>query len=307
MGFANVGLAFIFGPGIKPNFATSVLPAIVFFCSFIAIVYYYGGMQYIVAKLSWLFVRLMDTSGAESAVACASPFVGQGESALLVGPFVPFMTKSELHSTMVSGFATIAGSVLSFYLTLVKDPKTILCSCIMSIPAGLLLSKIRYPEKEVSLSKGKVTAPESEENDANFLHAATKGSATGMQLIILISGSLLAIVSLYTAADAFVGWAFGMINIYDWIHPVDLVTGDKFLVSIELLLSYVFAPVAFLIGVPLHEAREAGELMATKMVVNEFVAYDLLSKSSLSSRTQDLLSFALCGFANFASIGTIIS
>jgi concentrative nucleoside transporter, CNT family len=297
--FAKSGLAFIIGKDYPANFATGVLPAIVFFCSFIAIVYYYGGMQYLVAKLAWMFVRIMDTSGAESAVACASPFVGQGESALLVGPFVPYMTKSELHSTMVSGFATIAGSVLSFYLTLVKDPKTILCCCIMSIPAGLLLSKIRYPEDEESISKGTVTVPQSEETDVNFLHAATKGSATGMTLIILISGSLLAIVSLYTAADTLVGWLFSMLTITDWIHPDTPVT-------IELLLSYIFAPVAWLIGIQWSEARLAGELMATKMVVNEFVAYDLLAKSTLSTRSQDLMAFALCGFANFASIGIIV-
>jgi CNT family concentrative nucleoside transporter len=311
--FSLQGAFFIFGNFVPDNFAKNVLPAIVFFCSFIYIVYYWGGMQYIVAKLAWLFVRLMDTSGAESCVACASPFVGQGESALLVAPFIEFMTKSELHSTMVSGFATIAGSVLIFYLTLVRDPKMILCACVMSIPAGLLLSKMHYPELEESISKGDVQIPESREKESNFLHAATNGSATGMQLIILISGSLLAIVSLFAAADHLVGWAFEIYDILDWVNPA--VKGVQPKVSIALLLSYVFAPFAWLIGMPWSESRKAGEIMAVKMVVNEFDAYlrlnlatfDPVTKERIvgifSDRSADLLTFALCGFANIASMG----
>jgi CNT family concentrative nucleoside transporter len=275
-------------------------------------------MQYVVAKLAWLFVRLMDTSGAESCVACASPFVGQGESAMMVAPFIEYMTNSELHATMVAGFATIAGSVLIFYLTLVRDPKTILCACVMSIPASLLLSKMHYPETEESLSKGgEIKIPEAQgEKESNFLHAATNGSAVGMQLIILISGSLLAVVSLFAAADYLVGWAFEMYDIYDWINPaVDNVQPK---VSIALLLSYVFAPFAWLIGMPFNEIRKAGEIMAIKMVVNEFDAYVRLNAATfnpitkeriigvLSDRSADLLAFALCGFANVASMGITV-
>jgi CNT family concentrative nucleoside transporter len=303
--FSHQGAVFIFGDFVPNSFAKSVLPAIVFFCSFIYIVYYWGGMQYIVGKMSWLFMIIMDTSGAESVVACASPFVGQGESALLVRPFVQHMTKSELHSTMTSGFATIAGSVLVYYLTIVRDPKTILTACVMSIPAGLLLSKIRYPEDEVSLTKGKMTETEGHEVEANFLHAATNGSATGMQLIILITGALLSIVSLLAAANFIVGWLFAMINIFDQINPpVDGVYGE---VTVQLILSFIFAPIAWFIGAPWDEARMAGELMATKMIANEFIAYEMLGKKILenafSVRTSDLLAFALCGFANVASIG----
>ncbi|KAJ3305218.1 hypothetical protein HDV03_001816 [Kappamyces sp. JEL0829] len=301
LGFSADGLTFIIGKFTPNNFAVNVLPAIVFFCSFISIVYYFGGMQYLVAKLAFAFVHLMDTSGAESVIACASPFVGQGESALLVSPFVQYMTISELHSTMVSGFATIAGSVFIFYVTVVRDPKTILCCCVMSVPAGLLLSKMRYPEKETSISKGQVSIPEGEEKEANFLHAATNGSATGVQIVLLIVGSLLSIISLFSAWDAFLGWAFGMINVYDWT-----VSGQA-PVSTGLLLSYLFAPVAWFIGIQGNEIRAAGALMATKMIVNEFVAYlDLstaITNHALSDRTADLLAFALCGFANIASIG----
>ncbi|KAJ3258672.1 hypothetical protein HK103_003461 [Boothiomyces macroporosus] len=301
LGFSHTGAVFIFGDFDNDNFAKSVFPAIVFFCSFIYIVYYWGGMQYIVAKMGWFFVRAMDTSGAESVVACASPFIGQGENALLVAPFVEFMTRSEIHSIMTSGFATIAGSVLIYYLTIVPNQSTILTCCIMSIPAGLLLSKMRYPETEESLSKGDVKVPESNHKDANFLHAASNGSAVGMQLVILIGGGLLAIISLYNCVDFVVGWLFAMINVFEYT------TGKQQEISIAFLLSYVFAPVAWLVGMPGGEARLAGKLMATKMIINEFAAYkdlyDAIKAGTFSQRTVDLLSFALCGFANIGSIG----
>jgi concentrative nucleoside transporter, CNT family len=315
MAFSLQGSFFIFGPYIPNSFAKSVLPAIVFFCSFIHIVYYWGGMQYLIVKLAWLFVRVMDTSGAESCVACASPFVGPGESAMLVSPFLEYMTHSEIHATMTCGFATIAGSVLIFYLNLVRDPKTILVACVMSVPAALLLSKMRYPETEESITKGEsISIPEGEgEKESNFLHAATNGSAVGMQLIILISGSLLAVVALFAACDFVVGWAFEMFDIYDWITPV--IDGEQQKVSIALVLSYAFAPIAWLLGMPFDESRKAGEIMAIKMVVNEFDAYLRLNAALydpdtkerivgiLSDRSADLLSFALCGFANVASMG----
>lgn len=306
LGFSLQGAFFIFGEYVPNSFAKNVLPAIVFFCSFIYIVYYFGGMQYIVGKMAWLFVRLMDTSGAESVVACASPFVGQGESALMVRPFVSHMTRSELHSTMTSGFATIAGSVLVFYLTLVRDPSTILTACVMSVPAGLLLSKMRYPEDEVSLTKGSITPTDAHEQESNFLHAATNGSATGMQLIILISGSLLSIVSLLAAANHVLGWSMGMLDIYDTVNPLKE-DGTNRWVTIQFALSYFFYPIAWLIGMPADQCRLAGEVMATKLIANEFVAYttlqELITKKMFSDRTADLMAFALCGFANFASIG----
>ncbi|KAJ3058600.1 hypothetical protein HK102_010403, partial [Quaeritorhiza haematococci] len=270
------GLEFIFGPVKTMNFAISVLPAIVFFCAFINIVYYWGGMQYIVKKFATLMMFLMDTSGAESVVAAASPFVGMGESALLVKPFVEHMTMSELHCTMTSGFATIAGSVLLAYVDLLKDTSSFLTACVMSVPASLAVSKMRYPEKEQSITKGKVRLPEEGEREANFLHAAGNGAATGMQLIILISGSLLAIVSLFSVADFLVGWSFDMINLHDTINGPQK-DGSPTPVSIKLILSFVFAPIAFLLGVPLKDCRQAAEFMALKMVVNEFVAYKALS------------------------------
>jgi CNT family concentrative nucleoside transporter len=236
-------------------------------------------MQYIVIKMAWFMMRLMDTSGSESVVAAASPFVGQGESALLVKPFVEYMTKSELHSTMTSGFATIAGSVLLAYIGFLDDASSLLCSCVMSIPASLLLSKMRYPEREESITKGEVKIPQTEEKEANFLHAAGNGSGTGIHLVLLICAALLAIVTLFTVCDQFVGWAFGMIEVYDFVNGPNP-DGSMKPISIQLCLSYFFYPFAWLIGMPASDARKAGEIMAVKMVVNEFLAYSQLAELS---------------------------
>ncbi|KAJ3065332.1 hypothetical protein HDU98_011309 [Podochytrium sp. JEL0797] len=314
------GLEFILGPKennpFKYTFAVAVLPAILFFCSFISIMYYLGAMQYLVQKFAWIMVRLMDTSGAESVVAAASPFVGMGESALLVKPFVEFMTRSELHCTMTSGFATISGSVLMAYIQYTgnnpESTSTLLASCLMSVPCSLLVSKIRYPETEASLTKGNVQVPESDEKDINFIDAASKGAAIGVQLCLLIAGSLLAIISLYQCANDLVYWAFNMVGIQNWVDPTQPV-------SIALILSYVFWPIAICIGISVGDARKSAEFMATKLVVNEFVAYANLHEfafspnasangsfplnGALSIRTVRLLTFALCGFANIASIG----
>ncbi|KAI9353394.1 H+/nucleoside cotransporter [Zopfochytrium polystomum] len=319
LGFSRFGLEFLFGSNsnnpFQFTFAVSVLPAIVFFCSIISIVYYIGAMQYVIGKFAWLMVRVMDTSGAESVVAAASPFVGQGESALLVRPFVEYMTLAELHSTMTSGFATIAGSVLLAYVNYTGNSpeatSALLTACVMSVPCSLLVSKLRMPEKEASLTKGKVTIPENEEKDANLLHAAGNGAATGIQLILLISGALLSIVALYALADYVVGWVFDMIDVHNWL------SGEW--ISIAFILSYVFYPISLCIGISPYDSRKSAEFMATKMVANEFVAYSDLysyaysnvsgpdgtfpSNGNLQPRTLRLLAFALCGFANFSSIG----
>lgn len=322
LGFSAAGIEFLFfgittNDFFKNTFAIAVFPAIIFFCSFISIVYFVGGMQYIISKFAWLMVRLMDTSGAESVVAAASPFVGQGESALLVKPFVEYMTMSELHSTMTSGFATIAGSVLLAYVNFTggstEATSVLLTACVMSVPCSLLVSKLRYPETEESITKGKVAIPTNEEEDANFLHAAGNGAAVGVQLVLLIAGALLSIVALFAAANFIVGYLFYMLNITNWL------SNDGTWINIQFLLSYVFYPIAVAIGIAPSEARKAAEFMAQKMVVNEFAAFaDMHTyafrnvtddagiyqpNGNFSPRTLKLMSFALCGFANFASIG----
>ncbi|KAJ3227233.1 hypothetical protein HK099_002926 [Clydaea vesicula] len=318
LNFSEYGLEFLFGKGLAHTyFVINVFPAIVFFCSFISVVYYFGGMQYIVQKMAWLMVRLMDTSGAESVVAVASPFVGQGESALLVKPFVEFMTMSELHSTMTSGFSTIAGSVLLAYQAYIGDLTPILTACVMSVPTSLLVSKMRLPEKENSLTRGEVKIPETEEKEANFLHAAGNGAAVGVNLILLIGGSLLSIMALYACADFIVGFLFQMVDGYDTFNPSP--DGKPVWVTIQLILSFPFYVVAWLVGIPKDDCRKAGEFMSMKMVVNEFAAYAGLNAYAIGGvgfdgvykgptgkfevRTIKLLAFALCGFANLSSIG----
>lgn len=216
-------------------------------------------------------------------------------------PFIEYMTLSEIHSTMTSGFATIAGSVLLAYISFGIDANLLLTACVMSVPGSLLLSKMRLPETEESLTKGKVDIPDSKEKEANFLHAATNGSATGVQIVLLILGSVLAVISLYNAFEALVGFLFQMIDVYDIVNPP--INGVPRQVSIKLMLSYVFLPFAWLMGIPFNECRPAGEILALKMVVNEFVAYMALMSSNFTPRTVQIMSFALCGFANISSIG----
>ncbi|KAH6565006.1 hypothetical protein BASA50_009413 [Batrachochytrium salamandrivorans] len=304
--YSAFGLEFLITPDYNHTlFAASVFPAIIFFCSFVSIVYYFGGMQYIIGKMGWFMMYVMDVSGAEAVVAAASPFIGQGENALLVRPFVEHMTNSELHAIMTAGFSTISGSVLLFYISITGNGAAILTSCVMSIPASLLLSKMRYPELDVPLTKGSIHVVDHGEKEANFLHAAGNGAGTGIQLVLLIGATLIAIVALFTCANDIYGNLFAILGIYNQVHPQHA-DGSFDEVTIQFSLSYIFYPIAWLIGIPGHQARDAGEVMATKMVVNEFVAYLALGKTESiprGSRAFTLMTFALCGFANISSIG----
>jgi len=291
--FSSRGAAFVLGEElIKQHiFAITVLPGVLFFASFISILYYIGAMQWVVRKFAWLMVRLMDTSGAESVVAAASPFVGQGESALLVRPFLSSMTDSELHSTMCSGFATIAGSVLMAFIALGVDAQSLITACVMSTPCSLVVAKLRHPETETSISKGQVAIPESEES--NVLHAAANGAAQGVHLVGLIAGTLIAIISLLALVNSLLRWVGGYFGYAE--------------LTLVIIVRYLFVPFAFFIGIPTKDIMQASALMAEKMFVNEFAAFmdlaTLKKAGSLTVRGQLLSTFALCGFANFASIG----
>ncbi|KAK9723374.1 hypothetical protein K7432_001983 [Basidiobolus ranarum] len=293
--FSNIGLQFIVGDSAAkaPVFAATVLPAVLFFCAIVKIVYYFGGMQWIVKKVAWFMVRVMGTSGAESTVAAASPFVGMGESSLLVLPFLETMTKSELHSTMVSGFATISGSVLVGFISMGVDPQQLITSCVMSTPCGMAISKMRVPETEEPVTRGEVHIPESEDKESNFLHAAANGAAQGVHLVFLIAATVLAFMSLLALVNALLTWAGNFINI------------DH--LTLQLAMGYVFVPFIWLVGIPQVDCIKVSRLMATKMFVNEFVAFDQLmameKTHSLLQRTQDLAIYCLCGFANFGSVG----
>jgi len=293
--FSKEGAKFVFGQDIVKwqIFAVAVLPGVLFFASFIQIVYYLGGMQWVIKKFAWLMVRLMDTSGSESVVAAASPFVGQGESALLVKPFIEDMTLSEIHSTMTSGFSTIAGSVLMAFIALGIDPRALITACVMSVPCSLAVSKLRYPETQTSLSKGTVTIPKNDDMEANALHAAANGAAQGMHLISLIVGTLIAVISLLALVDAMLTYLGAFLGF------------EK--LTLVMITKYAFYPFAFFIGIPLDDIGAVAGLMSEKMFVNEFAAFidlSVLNKGGLiSPRAFLLATFSLCGFANFASIG----
>ncbi|OMJ26902.1 Sodium/nucleoside cotransporter 2 [Smittium culicis] len=301
LSFADSGSEFLFGSSLIstfPSFAFSVFPAVIFFVAFIQIVYFLGGMQWLVGKLSVFFTKLMGTSGSESVVASACPFVGQGESAVLVAQYVEFMTKSELHAIMTSGFSTISGSVLSGYLSLNVELTYIITSCIMSIPCSLAMSKLRYPETEESLTKGKAVVPTNETEDVNFLHAAGNGAALGMTLSLLIAASLIAIISLLSFTNFMLTWLGHFVG------------EDE--ITLNLIMGYILYPLAWLLGVPKADLLEVSKLLGTKLVANEFVAYtDLMVApkdgvsvfSIIQPRSRIIIQFALCGFANLASIG----
>ncbi|XXQ33888.1 Concentrative nucleoside transporter C-terminal domain-containing protein [Plasmodiophora brassicae] len=299
LSLSHDGTAFLIGSYTPTNFVLHVFPAVIFFCAFIQVLYYWGYMQAVVEKVAYVTRALMRCSGCEAVVAAASPFVGQGESAMLVRPFVEYATVSEVHSMMTSGFATIAGSVLMAYIAIGIDANILLTSCIMSIPTSLLLSKMRLPS-DTPMTRDSVSIPHSPTDQVNVLHAAAIGAATGVQIVLLIAGSILAIVSLFAAVNAALGTIFTLVDVVESVNA-----GGPHPITIQFLLSYVFAPFAWLMGVPAADARLAGEILASKMLVNEFVGYTTLIavRDQVAPRTFQIMSFALCGFANLASMG----
>lgn len=242
----------------------------------------------------------MQVSGAEAVVAAASPFIGQGESAMLIRPFVPHLTLAELHQVMCSGYATIAGSVLVAYIGMGINPQALISSCVMSIPASLAISKLRYPETEESLTAGQVVVPEEPgEKAANSLHAFANGAWLGLRIAGMIMSTLLCILALLGLVNGLLGWWGRYLNIND--PPL----------SVELIVGYLCYPIAFLIGVSRDgDLYKVAQLIGTKLIANEFVAYTRLQQEpqfqTLSDRSRLIATYALCGFANLGSLGTQI-
>lgn len=295
-----VGAAFFFDldtVNTKHWFFVNVLSTIIFFIAFVQMLYYLGVMQWIIKNFAWFFFKTMNVSGAEAVVAAASPFIGQGESACLVRPFVDIMTESEIHLVMTSGFSTIAGSVLSAYISLGVPAQNLITASIMSIPASIAISKVRMPELEEPVTRGRIVVDRGEDaKDApvNALHAFAKGAVFGLVVAGQILCNVLTLLSLVGTINGLLTWigrGFG-------IHHLTL----------QLVLRYVFYPLTFLLGVPRPEILRVSELLATKLVENEFAAYlDLqalmASNDLLSTRGFTIASYALCGFANLGSLG----
>ncbi|KAI8325915.1 hypothetical protein GQ54DRAFT_295075 [Martensiomyces pterosporus] len=300
--FSAYGAKFLFGDEIGglQFFAMSVFPAVVFFASFIQMVYYLGGMQWLLKHIGWVFYKLMDTSGVESIVAAASPFIGQNENVLLVKDYFESMTNSEIHACMTAGFATISGSTLQGYISMGVSARNIITACIMSIPCSLALSKIRYPETEQSATRGKMVEPPKRTNEANILHAIGNGAAIGINICLLVAANLIAIVSLVRLIDFFLTWFGQFITIDD--------------LTLELILGYIFYPFTWLLGVPGSDALDVSQLIGLKVITNEFVAYQKLYNKAtgvslaekLTRRGTTIAEFALCGYGNAGSIAVQI-
>lgn len=209
LGYAGDGVAFLTSPKIAalPYFIVLVLPAVLFFVSIVSILYYWGVLQWFVIKFANFFFWSMKVSGAEAVVAAASPFIGQGESAMLIKPFIAHLTNAELHQVMASGFATISGSVLIGYIGLGVNGSALISSCVMSIPASLALSKMRWPETEETLTAGRVVIPDDDEHRAtNTLHAFANGAWLGIKIAGMILATLLCIIGLVGVINGLLGW-----------------------------------------------------------------------------------------------------
>lgn len=326
--FTYDGSEFIFGPlGMAPGaedglvftFAFGVLPIIIFFASLMGLLYYLRVMQPLVKGLGWLMAKTLGISGAEALSAAANVFIGQTEAPLVVRPFVAGMTRSELMTLMTGGMATIAGSVLAAYVSFLggTDPAQqavfashLLSASIMSAPAAIVMAKILVPETGTPETLGLVEmAPP--EGDANAIEAAASGAAEGLKLALNVGAMLLAFIAIIALINALLGWV-GNPSFFGW-QPWNLneviatASGGRFDgLSLEAVFGYVFAPLAWAIGVETADILAFGRLLGEKIAVNEFVAYaslgELREAAAVSERTLLIGAYALCGFANFSSI-----
>ena len=301
LGFVDAGTSLVFGEEyVHHFFAFKVLPTIIFFSSLMSILYYLGMIQKVVEAFAYVMQRTLGTSGSETLAAAANIFVGQTEAPLMVRPYISSMTKSELMALMVGGFATIAGGVLAAYAGMGIDAGHLVAASVISAPAALLISKLMIPETEQSVTLGHVELAV-EEKHANMIDAATKGALDGMKLTLNVVAMLIAFLGLVALVDA----ALGLIG--EWIGAP---FGYNWHWSLAAVFGYVFAPFAYLLGIPWSDCFYAGELLGKKMVLNEFIAYAQMMEWSqpdsgvvLSERSTLILTYALCGFANFGSVG----
>jgi CNT family concentrative nucleoside transporter len=311
LGFTAQGTEFIFGDFASEKFtiAINVLPTIIFFSSLMTILYYLGIMQRLVGLFAWVMRRTMRTSGSETLSAAANSFVGQTEAPLMIAPFIRTMTTSELMAVMTGGFATVAGGVLAAYVGLLKDvfpdiAGHLIAASVMSAPAALVIAKVMWPETEKSETAAEVRL-EIENPDVNVIDAAARGAYEGMKLALNVGAMLLAFIALIALTNALLGLPFGLYNDSMGLEGAAAVEP----LTLQQILGWIFWPFAFLIGVPAAECASVGTLLGEKLVLTEFVAYLHLYESlsegvtQLSPRTVVIASYALCGFANFGSIG----
>ena len=295
--FSYVGSTFVFGELGKSDsslgliFAFQVLPTIIFIAAFFAVLYHIGVMQIVIRAAAWVMTVIMGASGAESLNVAASIFMGQTEAPLTIRPFLPKLTKSELMTVMTSGMAHISGGMMAAYIRVGgADAKSLLTAVIMTAPGTLLMAKMLVPETEQPLTAGHVQMPATEK-ESNVLGAIARGTVDGLHLALNVGAMLIVFLALLALVNAMMGW----VHLYIGWFPYNL----------QEVLGWMFSPVAWLIGIPWHDARAIGNLLGTRMVLNEFVAFAQLGtiKGSLDPRSFTIATFALCGFANFSSIG----
>jgi concentrative nucleoside transporter, CNT family len=303
LSFAGVGAAFVFGPlgdstvwgkivtgALGPGgaqyatiFAFQVLPTIIFIAALFAILYYYGVMQVVVRLFAVLMHRVMAVSGAESLNVAASIFMGQTEAPLTIRPYLPEMTESELMTVMTSGMAHISGGIMAAYILFGIEAKHLLTAVIMTAPGTIMMAKMLVPETGMPKTMGKVRL-EVERTDVNVIDAAGRGTGEGLHLALNVGAMLISFLALVALVNSILGLAH---------------------LSMQQIFGWVFAPVAWSMGVPWRDAPIVGNLLGTRMVLNEFVAYSQLGplKATLDPKSFTICTFALCGFANFSSIG----
>ena len=296
LGYAFAGSQFVFGDLGKQGshlgfyFAFQVLPTVIFICALFAVLYYVGVMQIVIRAAAWFMTRFMGVSGAESLNVAASIFMGQTEAPQTIRPFLPDLTDSELMTVMTSGMAHVSGSIMAAYIAFGIEPKHLLSAVIMTAPGTLLMAKMLVPETGAPLTAGKVVMPKEEEH-TNLLGAIARGTTDGLYMALNIAAMLIAFLALIALLDGIMG---GIHAHAAWFPP-----------SLEFILGKMFAPIAFVIGIPWRDCGAIGNLLGVRMVLNELVAFSMLGpqKAALDPRSFTIATFALCGFANFSSIG----
>jgi CNT family concentrative nucleoside transporter len=293
LGLPNSGA---FGNLLPPNsgsiFAFQVLPTIIFISAFFALLYHIGVMQIIIRAMAWIMLKTMRISGAESMNVAASIFMGQTEAPLTIRPFLSKATRSELMVIMTSGMAHVSGGIMAMYISQGVEARHLLSAVIMTSPGTILIAKMLVPETEVPATEGKVVIPKDElHKDENLIGAIARGTIDGGKLAMNVAIMLISFLALVALLDMLLTWIHGGVP---WVPG-----------SLGQILGYLFAPVAWLIGVPWHDCMAIGNLLGTRMALNEVIAYIALGaqKATLAPRSFTIATFALCGFANLGSIG----
>lgn len=296
--YGKQGAAFVYGDYIVFSlaiFAFAILPIIYFFSLWVSVLYYLGAMQWFLFKLGWVLQSIMGTTVCESVNAAGNIFLGQSESPLIIRPYLKYLTHSEIHAIMTSGFSTVSGSVLAAYMSFGAEPAYLITASVMAAPASLFFSKLIYPETEESkTSSSNITLEKS--TDTSILDAASNGASQAIPLILNIIANLVAFVAVVAFADGILLWITGLMGFEN--------------VTIQFILGKVFMPLSWLIGVDWEDAQAVGNVIGTKTIVNEFVAFKILGKyiedNEISPRSAAIATFAICSFANPSSIGIVI-